>query len=179
LTIKLTPLVVSARTPECAHERAARASSPFHFCSYSSRTCGLSRRLFLAETRRANASLIQLSKNLFSAPGGVSRFLGTPACYSRQKTKNPASSAGSIRHSLPGEFTRCSTAFYPVFVSDLTADLRQIRWPPVLPGRRRAICEYSRFPGRVKRPVAPFSLRLCKIHTPVEFASPGNLGYCS
>ena len=41
-----------------------------------------------------------------------------------RKTKNPASSAGSIPPALRERFTRGSTAFYPVFVADLTASRR-------------------------------------------------------
>jgi len=38
-----------------------------------------------------------------------------------QAIKNPASSAGPIRPRMRDEVARCSTAFYPVFVTNLTS----------------------------------------------------------
>ena len=110
----------------------------------SSRTCGLRGRDPLRE-RDPYASLIQLSKNLLSAPGGEPAFCGLPVPKTRLETKNPASSAGPSRHTAGSRDARLFLSGIrnrPHFES--TAD------PEANPPHRRAITKYSRFRASVK-----------------------------
>src|SRR5216684_3632923 len=74
-----------------------------------------------------------------------------------------------------GGFARCSTVFYPVFVTDLTSsrargfgmrDAGSIA--PELPASPRAIREYSRFCGGVKRAFSPSVCPIVQIPPSVD-----------
>jgi len=82
---------------------------------YSSRTCGYTRP---QTSGRCVCQPIQLSKNFFSPrPAECSRAQARSLCYSDNKKPGVERRVPSPHN---GEETRCSTAFYPVFVINLT-----------------------------------------------------------
>ena len=162
LTIKLTQHVVSRAHPvDVRNARTMRRwiSSPFlppqktgGFCS--SRTCGLRGAIPCGSTTR-NYQPYSVVKEL------LLRARRSPRLGRGHKTKNPASSAGPIRH--PDRRIRAMLDSFlsgirnrPHFVPARGFGMRDAgSIAPDLPTSRRAIREYSRFCGGVKRAFSP------------------------
>jgi|HubBroStandDraft_4_1064222.scaffolds.fasta_scaffold130925_1 hypothetical protein len=116
--------------------------------------------------------LLQLSKSFGpgylperSAPGETFENL-------RTEIKNPASSAGPIRlQTSTSGFARCSTEYYPVFVTGLTPSPERARLNrdrPLTLSTSRTAWEYNSFSRSVKRPLKFAEFRSVGISDLVE-----------
>jgi hypothetical protein len=122
--------------------------------------------------------LLQLSKSFGpgylperSAPGETFENL-------RTEIKNPASSAGPIRlQTSTSGFARCSTEYYPVFVTGLTPSPERARLNrdrPLTLSTSRTAWEYNSFSRSVKRPLKFAEFRSVGISDLVEIRCRGD-----
>jgi len=122
--------------------------------------------------------LLQLSKSFGpgyfperSAPGETFENL-------RTEIKNPASSAGPIRlQTSTSGFARCSTEYYPVFVTGLTPSPERARLNrdrPLTLSTSRTAWEYNSFSLSVKRPLKFAEFRSVGISDLVEIRCRGD-----
>ena len=175
LTIKLTQHVVSRAHPDNVENTRTKRlwiSSPFlppqktgGFCS--SRTCGLRGAIPCGSTTR-NYQPYSVVKEL------LLRARRSPRLDRGRKTKNPASSAGPIRH--PDRRIRAMLDSVlsgirnrPHFVPARGFGMRDAGSIAPVPASQRAIREYSRFFGGVKRAFSPSVCPTVQIPPSVDF----------